>query len=133
LSVGSDSYESLAEWQAFRLRQNGRLRHVTRTMPRRRDEVLDGGSIYWVIKGVMVARQRILDLEDVIDEEGDVRCGIVLDPDLVRVVPRPHRPFQGWRYLKAEEAPADLRDGLGKGAEEMPPEMLSELKELGLL
>ncbi|MEQ9325850.1 MAG: DUF1489 domain-containing protein [Rhodospirillales bacterium] len=133
LSVGSESFESLAEWQAYRLRQTGRLRHVTRTMPKRRDEVLDGGSIYWIIKGVMLARQRILDLEEVIDEEGERRCGIVLDPELHRIVPRPHRPFQGWRYLKAEEAPADLRDGLGKGAEEMPTELLTELKELGLL
>lgn len=133
LSVGTESVESLMEWQAFRLRQNGKLRHVTRTMPKRRDEVLAGGSIYWVIKGVMLARQRIIDLEELVDDEGERRCGIVIDPEMVRVVPRPHRPFQGWRYLKAEEAPADLHSGTGDGTEDMPAEMLSELKELGLL
>ena len=105
LSVGSESFESLSEWQAFRLRQTGRLRHVTRTMPKRRDEVLDGGSIYWVIKGVILCRQKILRLDEVIGSDGIRRCAIVMEPDMIRVEPTRKKAFQGWRYL----APADAR------------------------
>ncbi|MRG72952.1 DUF1489 family protein [Alphaproteobacteria bacterium HT1-32] len=133
LSVGSESVESMAEWQAFRLQQTGKLRHVTRSTPARRDEVLNGGSIYWIIKGVMLARQRIIDLEELIDDEGVKRCAIVIDPEIVRVMPRKHRPFQGWRYLKPEEAPADIDMKAHDDIAEMPTELLTELKELGLL
>ena len=131
LSVGSESVESLAAWQAERLRRNGRLWHGTRMMPRRRDALLDGGSIYWVIRGLVLARQPIVGLEREVDGEGRPFTLILLAPGLVRVVPRPHRPFQGWRYLDPGDAPPDLESA---GAEaEMPPEMLRELKELGLL
>lgn len=140
LSVGTDSVEYLAEVQRRRIEMSEQAGgpalpvHVTRMMPRRRDELLEGGSIYWVIKGQVRARQRLRAIEELVDEEGVRRCALVLDPELVRVVPTARRPHQGWRYLKAEDAPADLADvgGVAEG-EEPPSELLAELKELGLL
>ena len=134
LSVGSDSVEDLADWQAGRLKQlkkagkPPRLMHVTRMTPKRRDEVLDGGSIYWVIKGFTCVRQRILDLVPA-TKEGIAGCGIVYDPEIVQVARRPQRAFQGWRYLKPEAAPPDLA-AIGFDA---PPELQQKLAELGLL
>jgi hypothetical protein len=102
-------------------------------MPKRGDEIVEGGgSIYWVIKGVVLGRQRILGFERVIDSQGRPDTLILLDKDLVAVEPRPHRAFQGWRYLKAEAAPRDLGEG-GKDLAEMPAEMVAELRALGLL
>lgn len=138
LCVGIESVSHLQERQAFRLqrqKRNGKkpeLYHRTRQMPRRRDEVLDGGSLYWVIKGVVQVRQRIVDLREVRGDDGIRRCDIVLDPQLVPTRPRPRRAFQGWRYLSAEDAPNDL--GLLTGdVGRLSPEMRSELIELGLL
>lgn len=139
LCVGCDSPEDLREWQEGRLaerRKRGEalvLQHVTRSMPRRRDEVLDGGSLYWVIKGLVRVRQRIVGLEPTVGKDGEPRCAIVYDPELVAVAPRPHRPFQGWRYLEPERAPADLRNSEWSSAGEPPAGMLAELRELGLL
>jgi hypothetical protein len=138
LCVGVERLEQLVEWQHRRheLAQSDSslppLSHVTRMMPKRKEELLDGGSLYWVIKGVIQVRQRLLDLERFIDEEGISRCRMVFDPALVPTVHRPKRPFQGWRYLKSEDAPRDLKD-LGKGAASMSPEMQAELVELGLI
>ncbi|MCP5081847.1 MAG: DUF1489 domain-containing protein [Alphaproteobacteria bacterium] len=131
LSVGSESVESLAEWQAFRLKQVGRLFHTTRMRPRRREEVLDGGSIFWVIKGMILCRQKVTDLEEFVDDENISRCRIMLDKDLVAVRPIPRRAFQGWRYFDVDDAPPDLSRTLAKT--DMPPEMRHELAELGLL
>ncbi|MEL6288383.1 MAG: DUF1489 domain-containing protein [Pseudomonadota bacterium] len=136
LSVGSESLEQLAAWQNSRLRGRRQdevaLTHVTRMFPRRAEEVLDGGSIYWVIKGVIQARQRIIDLRAVRTPDGTDRCAIVYEPELIAVRPTPRRAFQGWRYLKPEDAPADL-GSLGVDAADVPTEMRNELAELGLL
>ena len=130
LSVGSQSLETLRAWQSFRLSETGRLIHVTRNRPRRAEEILDGGSIYWIIKGVMSARQNIVDLAEVQRADGQVACGLVLSPDLVATVPKKMRIFQGWRYLETEDAPGDLTDPVD---ESLPPALVVELRELGVL
>ena len=137
LCVGADSFEDMAGWIKETIaakKKRGQVAeqvHTTRMMPSRGEEILDGGSLYWVIKGVMCARQDILDLRAVTDKDGISRCQIVLKPKLVRVEPRPRRPFQGWRYLKDEDAPGDLKDAAGTTG--LPPHIALELKELGLL
>ena len=130
LSVGSQSLENLRVWQALRLSETGRLIHVTRNRPRRAAEILNGGSIYWIIRGVMSARQNIIDLAEVKRADGQVACGLVLSPDLIATVPTKMRIFQGWRYLKTEDAPADMKDPVD---ESMPPALVVELRELGIL
>ena len=138
LCVGIDSIAHLRERQAWRLdteKAAGRapeLRHRTRQTPRRRDALLDGGSLYWVIKGVVQVRQPLADLRPVTGDDGVPRRDIVLEPTLVPTRPRPRRAFQGWRYLLPEDAPADLSFN-GADAEALPPEMRAELIELGLL
>lgn len=133
LSVGSESLETLDAWHKERKARSGRLWHRTRMMPKRAAEIVEsGGSIYWVIRGVVLGRQRILGFERIIDSEGKPDSLILLDDVLVPVEPRPHRAFQGWRYLKPEDAPPDLGEG-GKDIAEMPAEMLAELRNLGLL
>ena len=130
LSVGSDSLDTLKSWQALRLAETGRLMHVTRNRPRRADEILDGGSIYWIIKGVMIARQKIIDLAEIQRADGRPACGLVLSSELVATTPTKMRIFQGWRYLEAEDAPADL---IGAADESMPPALAAELRALGIL
>lgn len=139
LCVGADSVADLEEWQAGRRAQHLRdgidpdeaVWHVTRTYPKRAAEILEGGgSLYWIIKGIMCVRQPIRRFDEVVDGEGRPACKIVFDPVLVPVEPRPHRPFQGWRYLDAKDAPLDL--GAGGQAEGLPPEMAAELRALGL-
>ena len=110
LCVGAERVEDLLEWQAHTYGE-GPARHVTRMWPKRTEEVLDGGSLYWVFKGVILARQRIIGLEEVIGADGIARCAIVLDRDVVRTEAVPRRPFQGWRYLAAADAPADHPPG----------------------
>ena len=132
LSVGSASLASLREWQAARLAAGMELIHVTRNTPRRGQEVLDGGSIFWVIKGVMCARQPITELRAMQRADGRPACGIVLAPDLIAVGPLRVRIFQGWRYLETKDAPADSPVGADTG-EAIPAEMAAELRELGLL
>lgn len=138
LSVGTESIESLEAWQAGRMKvlrdtgRSGEVWHRTRMFPRRRDEVLDGGSMYWVIRGVIQVRQRIIDLRPVTGDDGIERCEIVFDPELVPVKPVPRRPFQGWRYITTEDAPPDLTES-GAMAIDMPPAMRMELAELCLL
>ncbi|TNB46984.1 DUF1489 family protein [Martelella lutilitoris] len=105
--------------------------HTTRMTPKRRDEILDGGSLYWVINGQIRARQALLDITNHTDGQGIQRCDLVLAPQVVDTVPVPRKPFQGWRYLKAEDAPRDL--DFGEGGEDMPEELRAELAELGLL
>ena len=133
LSVGSEGMESLAAWQATKRAQteDGLPRHVTRMWPKRGDELLAGGSIFWVIKGVILCRQRILRLDAHEGTDGISRCAIVLAPDLVRVEATPKRPFQGWRYLKAADAPRDLPEGR-QGEEALPPKLSAALAELGV-
>ena len=133
LSVGTQSVDSLAQWQDMaRLRwPDKQPRHVTRMWPRRADEVLNGGSIYWVIKGLILCRQRILDLDEVIGDDGIRRCGIKLDKPLIRVEATPRRAFQGWRYLPPPDAPSDLR-AAGAQEDQLPPALQSALAEIGV-
>ena len=132
LSVGSESLAGLRHWQAERVRNGMELMHVTRNTPRRAEEVLDGGSIFWVIKGVMCARQPIIELRSMERADGKPACGIVLAQELVAVEPSRVRIFQGWRYLEVKDAPADIPVA-DEGGDEMPPELVAELRELGLL
>lgn len=138
LCVGVDRLQELRDWQARRLASLARagqvaeLCHKTKQMPRRRDDVLDGGSLFWVIKGFISARQRILDLKETTREDGRPCCGIVLDPEIVSTRLNPRRPFQGWRYLDPEDAPPDF-GAAGSDDGELPPELRRELAGLGLL
>lgn len=138
LCVGVDTVEELADWQKKRRAQQRRAgqkpvtRHVTKMMPKRADEVLDGGSLYWVIKGVIRVRQRIIAINPGFLKDGEPKCELRLDAKLVQVVPRAMRAFQGWRYLEAADAPRDL-EALGRGAANMPPRMAEELRSLGLI
>ena len=131
LCVGVSDVEELADWQDRRRKRSARVYHVTRMMPTRASELIDGGSIYWVIRGAVLVRQRINAIERITDEEGIGRCKLVFDPALVAVRPVPRRAFQGWRYLSAEDAPADLKKGAI--ASEMDESMRRELSALGLL
>jgi hypothetical protein len=138
LCVGCDSIEDLAQWQKQRLARmrkrdpKARLRHVTRNRPRRDAEVLDGGSLYWVIKGFVRVRQRIIGLKPARNEEGLPACAIELGPKHFKTQLLPWRPFQGWRYLEPDEAPPDRAAGRAKD-EDLPPKLAAELRELGLL
>lgn len=134
LSVGTESVESLASWQASHAARftDGLPRHVTRMWPRRAAQVLDGGSIYWVIKGLIQARQKILRMDRVTGQDGTERCALVLDPELVRTVTAPKRPFQGWRYLAPQDAPPDL-PGNRQAEEPLPPGLAGALAEIGVL
>lgn len=134
LAVGAHDVADVAEWQAERLARDGHLYHLTRNTPRRAKELLDGGSIYWVIAGAMVVRQRIIGVTAGQFEDGSACASIELDPELVGVAGRPTRPFQGWRYLAPEAAPADLQRGApAQGEEDLPEAMRRALLELGLL
>lgn len=138
LCVGAESVEDLESWIGSRLaaaRARGdrpEQKHTTRMTPKRADELLEGGSLYWVVKGNVQVRQQLLDVRPFTDGEGVSRCDLVLDPQLHRTRWQPRRPFQGWRYLKPEDAPADLSDG-DAGVLELPPHLQRELAELGLL
>ncbi|MCF8469847.1 MAG: DUF1489 domain-containing protein [Parvibaculum sp.] len=137
LCVGAEDISDLAGWQAARLAEKKKLKqpeilaHVTRMTPRRADELLTGGSLYWVMKGVIRCRQKLLAVEPFTDEEGIGRCRLVLDPVIVPTRRRERRPFQGWRYLDAKDAPPDAKTG--NADDDMPDEMRRELEELGLL
>lgn len=134
LSVGTEGVDDLAAWQATRPARtgDGLPRHVTRMWPRREAEVLAGGSIFWVIKGLIQCRQRILRLDRVTGEDGIERCAIVLDPELVRVAATPKRPFQGWRYLAPGDAPRDLPANR-QHEDALPPELAGALAEIGVI
>lgn len=138
LCVGVSTIEDLEGWIAESRALAARAGltfeqvHTTRMVPNRAEELLNGGSLYWVIRGEISARQKLLDIRPFVDKEGIRRCELVLDPEVVRLMPRPSRPFQGWRYLKAEDAPADLAQA-GASIADMPEEMRRELSALGLL
>ncbi len=138
LAVGCDSFNDLKVRVAERAQEakrNGLPRrhlHITRMTPKRAPELLDGGSIYWVIRGEIAAREKIIGVEPFHDKNGIGRCRLVLQPKVIGVVPRPMRAFQGWRYLAAEDAPLDL-SAAGTGVAAMPEQLRRELRELGLL
>ena len=137
LCVGVGSLEELARWQAKRItalkkkRAKPELVHVTRQTPKRAAELLDGGSLYWVIKGHIAARQRLIDIRPARAKDGVPRCGLVYEPKLVPTVRRPRDPFQGWRYFDPKDAPPDVRSV--QRASGLPASLCAELAELGLL
>ena len=135
LSVGPESLTQLVAWQAERLAERAKkgqaaeLVHITRQMPKRREELLAGGSIYWVIKGWLCARQRLMDLRP-LTIDGVAHCGLIYAPEIIRVRPRQTRAFQGWRYLQAADAPPDLAlSDVG----EMDDALVKQLAEMGLV
>ena len=137
LAVGIDSLRHLRAVQKKRLAANldaGRgpiLEFITRNRPKRAEEILAGGSMYWVIKGFIRVRQRILALDPTMDREGRRACAIRFDPELVPTAALAYRPIQGWRYLEERDAPPDL--AADDDLDDMPPEMRSELRSLGLI
>jgi len=133
LCVGAESVEDLIDWQRTHPAPfaTGERQHVTRMWPKRADEVLAGGSLFWVIRGVVLCRQRILRLDPVEGADGIRRCGIVMAPEVIRTEAAPRRPFQGWRYLAAGDAPRDLP--AGRATDSALPEPLAlALAEIGL-
>ena len=134
LSVGTENVEDLAAWHASKRAQtvDGLPRHVTRMWPKREAEIVNGGSIYWVIKGAIQCRQKVLRLDEVIGSDGIRRCAIVLEPTLIRTQSSLKRPFQGWRYLPVADAPRDLPQGR-ENEETLPVELNQALAEIGVL
>ena len=137
LCVGVASFEELesyrnerAHWWGADYGEDVHV-HRTRTMPKRRGEIEGQGSIYWVISGVIRARQPILRLAEAVDKDGIPRCDIIMAPDMVRVAPRPRQAFQGWRYLDPKDAPPDL--SAAGFAEDGSEELALELSRLGLI
>lgn len=136
LSVGSTSIQSLAKWQQTMVArrvargQSAHHAHVTRTRPKQADAILAGGSIYWVIKGMMLCRNPVIGLEECM-KGGRTACRILMEPGPIPVVPTPRRAFQGWRYLQADDAPEDLSGPLLEG-DELPPRLMKKLVDLGL-
>jgi hypothetical protein len=127
LCVGAETVEDLLDWRAATAQPGEPWKLHTRQTPKRAAEMIDGGSVYRVFKGVILCRQRILDVETV-GEGAAARCHVTLDPEIVRVAPTPRRAFQGWRYLEAKDAPPDLSasaDG------DIPSDLARELRELG--
>ncbi|WP_029355201.1 DUF1489 family protein [Bosea sp. 117] len=137
LCVGAESIADLEEWIAERMAEKAargldrEQTHTTRMVPTRIDELLDGGSLYWVIKGEVACRQKLVGVRPFVDGDGIRRCHLVLEPAVQRVEPRPSRPFQGWRYLNAKDAPPDL-SGSSVDAP-LPDALRRELRTLGLL
>src|ERR1700680_3542899 len=138
LCVGAASVRDLEDWIKQKLKDKRKRGekpehiHRTRMVPKRADELTDGGSLYWVIRGVVMCRQRLIDVRPFVDKDGVGRCHLVLEPKLVAVEPRPWRAFQGWRYLATKDVPRDL-DRAAPGAKMMPEALRRELRELGLL
>ena len=133
LCVGIDTVEHLEAHRAAQRARGitGPTRHVTRMWPRREPELLNGGSLYWVIKGVIQARQTVLQLDEVIGEDGIRRCGIIMDPEIIRTEAAVRRPFQGWRYLEPVDSPADLIK-TATTQDDLPHELMTALAEIGV-
>lgn len=126
LCVGIDSVEELRAWRAQRAAQGHRSVVPTRQTPKRAVELLEGGSLYWVIKGQVLVRQKI---EEVVTlEEGTQPCRIYLEPALIETAPQPRRAFQGWRYFEDKDIPPDLAV---TGDEAVPQDLARQLRELG--
>jgi hypothetical protein len=138
LCVGADSVSDLEDWIRQKLKDKRKRGekpehiHRTRMVPKRADELTDGGSLYWVIRGEIMCRQRIRDVRPFRDKDGIGRCRLVLDRKVVLVAPRQFRAFQGWRYLAVKDAPRDL-EKVSPGAAAMPEKLRRELRELGLM
>jgi len=131
LCVGTDRVEELLDWQQGQSWPGGHPVHVTRMWPKRADELLAGGSLYWVFRGVMLARQRLVALEEVRGGDGIRRCALVLEAEVIRTAGAPRRPFQGWRYLEPADAPHDLVPGRAFEAA-LPDQLARALADIGL-
>jgi hypothetical protein len=127
LCVGCDTVEELVAWQRTR-EPNGPWIMRTRQTPKRAAELIAGGSLYRVFKGVILCRQAILAV-DTVGEGVTARCEVTLDPAPVRVAPTPRRAFQGWRYLESKDAPPDLAQDDELGG--IPTELARKLREAG--
>ncbi|MCI2394956.1 DUF1489 domain-containing protein [Aliiroseovarius sp. N1F302] len=134
LCVGAEKVEDLETWQASRMAQSGQAnpRHITRMWPKRADELLSDGSLYWVFKGFVLARQRVIRLDEVIGDDGIRRCGIVLDPQIIRTEAQPRRAFQGWRYLTPQDAPRDLSADGTDNDTVLPSDLAAALADIGI-
>src|SRR5580704_16753691 len=134
LAVGCESVAELKQWVAERMKtakKNGlpqRHIHTTRMTPKRTEEILSGGSLYWVIRGEISAREKIIGIEPFRDRDGIGRCRLKMQPKVIAVLPRPMRPFQGWRYFTEDAAPPDLKSA-GSGLAAMPEPLRRELRE----
>src|SRR5262252_3081109 len=139
LAVGCESVKDLKDWIAERMKAAKKKGlpqhhvHITRMVPKRADEILAGGSLYWVIRGEIAAREKIIGIEPFRDKDGIGRCRIVMQPRVMAVSPRPMRPFQGWRYLTEDAVPPDLGKSAAGTIAAMPEPMRRELRDLGLL
>jgi hypothetical protein len=134
LCVGVTDIADLRRYQAARLARGEILRHLTRSFPRRAAEITEGGSLYWVIAGAVAVRQRITDIREAAYDDGSKCAALHFDPELVPVLARPTKPFQGWRYLAADAAPPDLAAAPpAEGSDALPPALKRELETLGLL
>ena len=138
LCVGVSAIEELAAWQKAHRRGKSRdgidcAYHRTFQAPKRQAELLEGGSMYWVIRGIILVRQKLVGFEDGTKEDGSSCCTIMLDPTLVPVRPTPRRAFQGWRYLDAADAPPDSKPGKTDQVAAMPAAMRKQLADLGLI
>jgi hypothetical protein len=131
LCVGVSEIEEMNSWVKISKKSQDDCGHVTRMFPRRKDEILAGGSLYWVIRGLILCRQPIADLQEVTGLDGIRRCRIIFKPQIIEVRPTPRRAFQGWRYLTEDDAPIDLPRG-EKGSD-LPDKMRRELVDLGLI
>lgn len=132
LCVGAAQIEDLIAWQSSRAWPEGQPIHVTRMWPKREDELLAGGSLYWVFKGQILARQKVISLQEVIGADGIRRCAISLDPNIIRTQATARRAFQGWRYLTREDSPPDLPQT--RPAEvPLPSDLARALADIGLI
>lgn len=133
LCVGVEHPAELVAWQEKRRRETGRNEsfHVTRMWPKRADELLDGGSLYWVMKGFIKARQEIIGLEKQESADGITRCAILLNPNVVNIELTPRRAFQGWRYFRGAEVPRDIV-GTRSQEDSLPEDLEYELAQLGV-
>lgn len=139
LCVGAEEVEDLIAWQAARAQERARCgldprpRHTTRMYPRRAEELLAGGSLYWVFRGVIRARQALAAIEPVEGDDGVTRHDLVLSPQVVMTEPSPRRPFQGWRYLTEKDAPADLTQRSFEQEAALPLTLREAVAEYGVL
>jgi hypothetical protein len=139
LAVGCESIKELKGWVAERMiaaKKKGlpqRHVHITRMVPKKVEDILAGGSLYWVIRGEIAAREKIVAIEPFRDGDGIGRCRLMMQPKVIAVSPRPMRPFQGWRYLTEDAAPPDLDKATAGSVAAMPEPMRRELRDLGLL
>jgi hypothetical protein len=132
MAVGAADVDELRRTRAQRHAERGEGWVYTRNHPRRGAEILAGGSLYWVVKGQIRARHRIIGFRGERDDNGRAYCLILTDPELIVTLPRAFRPFQGWRYLLPSDVPKDAPGGIGD-LPQLPDHMLAELRELGLI